>query len=81
VQLHQLTPNVIGQLLKYIWAVISFRGVPSADGFAKRWELHYQPKKMSVDGAEVLAHYGCINFHVKHYGGQGEKKTITVKNK
>jgi hypothetical protein len=41
VQLHQLTPNTMLQLLKYFWAVTSFRGVPSADGFAKRYELHY----------------------------------------
>jgi hypothetical protein len=34
--------------------VVSFRGV-SIDGFVKRYELHYQLKKMTVDGAEVLA--------------------------
>jgi hypothetical protein len=36
VQLHQLTPNAMVQLSKYIWAVMSFGGVPCADGFAKR---------------------------------------------
>jgi hypothetical protein len=41
-------------LSKYIWAVTSFMGVISADGFVKRYELHYQPRKMEVDGAEVL---------------------------
>jgi hypothetical protein len=35
--------------------VVSFRGVSSIDGFVKRYELHYQLKKMTVDGAEVLA--------------------------
>jgi hypothetical protein len=53
VQLHQLTPNAIVQLLKYIWAVTIFSGIPFTDGFAKRYELHYQSRKMEVDGAEV----------------------------
>jgi hypothetical protein len=44
VQLHQLTPNTIGQLSKYVWALVSLKGVPSTDGFSKRYELHYQPK-------------------------------------
>jgi hypothetical protein len=36
---------------------------------------------MIVNGAEVQGQYGCINFHAKHYGGQGAKLTIAVKNK
>jgi hypothetical protein len=75
VQLHQLTPNTVGQLSKYIWAVVSFRGVPSTDGFTKRYELHYQPKKMSVDRKEMLAPYGCINFHVKLSGSNAPVST------
>jgi hypothetical protein len=39
--------------------VDSFKGVPSAYGFTKRYELHYQPKKMIVDGAKVLVQYGA----------------------
>jgi hypothetical protein len=65
VPIHQLTPNVIVQLSKYIWAVTSFGGVPSANGFTKRYELHYQPRKMEVDGAEVQGQYECLNFHAK----------------
>jgi hypothetical protein len=61
--------------------VVSFRGVPSADGFAKRYGLYYQSKKMTIDGAEVLAQYGCINFHAKHYGDHGARLTVVVKNK
>jgi hypothetical protein len=80
VQLHQLTPNVIVQLLKYIWAVVSFGGIPSADSVIKRYELHYQPRKMDVDGAEVQGQYGCINFHAK-CRGPGAKHTVAVKNK
>jgi hypothetical protein len=64
-QLHQLTPNGIAQLSKYIWAVASLRGVPSIDSFTKRYELHYQPKKIEVDGDVVEAQFGCLNFHAK----------------
>jgi hypothetical protein len=53
-QIHQLTPNAIIQLSKYIWIVLSFRGVPSAEGFTKRYELHYQSRKIDVDGVELL---------------------------
>jgi hypothetical protein len=55
VQLHQLIPNAIVHLSKYFWAVVSFGGVPSTNGFTKRYELHYQLKKMNVDGADVQA--------------------------
>jgi hypothetical protein len=37
------------QLSKYFWAVLSIGGVPTSDGFAKRYKLHYQPKKVDVD--------------------------------
>jgi hypothetical protein len=80
VELHQVTPNAMVQLSKYIWAVMSFKGVPSTDGFARRYELHYQPRKMEVDADEVQGQYGCLNFHAK-CGGQRAKLTIAVKNK
>jgi hypothetical protein len=80
VQIHQLTPNTIIQLLKYIWEVVSFEDVPSAEGFTKRYELHYQPMKIEVDGVEVQGQYGCLNFHVKHESHR-EKLTVAVKNK
>jgi hypothetical protein len=44
-QLHQLTPNAIAQLSKYLWAIGSFGGMPRSNAFVKRYELHYQPKK------------------------------------
>jgi hypothetical protein len=52
VQLHQLTLNTIAQMSKYFWAVLSFGGKPSNDGFAKCYELHYQPKRVFADGFE-----------------------------
>jgi hypothetical protein len=32
--------------------MLSFGGEPSSDGFAKRYELHYQAKKVAVDSFE-----------------------------
>jgi hypothetical protein len=52
VQLHQLTLNAFVQLSKCFWAALSFGGVPNGDGFTRRYELHYQPKKVVVDGFE-----------------------------
>jgi hypothetical protein len=66
VQIHQLTPNAIVQLSKYIWAVTGFGGILSAEGFTKMYELHYQPRKIEVDGVEVQGQYKWLNFHVKH---------------
>jgi hypothetical protein len=48
-QLHQLTPNAIAQLSKYFWTMLSFDGIPTSDGFTKRYELHYQSKKVDAD--------------------------------
>jgi hypothetical protein len=80
VQIHQLTPNTIVQLSKYIWAITIFSGVPSADGFTKRYELHYQPRKVDVGGVEMHGQSSCINFHVKCESHQA-KLTVAVKNK
>jgi hypothetical protein len=52
VRLHQLTTNAIAQLSKYFWDVLSFGWEPSSNGFAKHYELHYQPKNVVVDGFE-----------------------------
>jgi hypothetical protein len=65
------------QFSKYFWAVMSFDGVPS-DGFAKRYELHYQTKKVVVDGFEKYQQFDIINFHERRGGEVGLQ---VVKNK
>jgi hypothetical protein len=52
VQIHQLTLNAFAQFSKYFWTVMSFSGKPSSDGLVKCYELHYQLKKVEVDGGE-----------------------------
>jgi hypothetical protein len=79
VQLHQLTPNAIRQMSKYFWAVLSFSEEPSSDGFAKRYELHYQPKKAALDGFKKFQQFSVINFHGKRGGEAG--LTPATKNK
>jgi hypothetical protein len=65
------TPNAFAQLFKYFWEVMSFGGEPSTDGFVKFYELHYQPKKLEIDGGEKFQQFGCLNFHPRHYQGGG----------
>jgi hypothetical protein len=47
VQLRQLTPNAIVQINKFVWAVTSCGGHPTAEVFAHHYELHYQNKRDS----------------------------------
>jgi hypothetical protein len=78
-QLHQLIPITIAQLSKYFWVVGSFTGVPEGNALAKRYKLHYQPKKVETPEGEMFAQYGCLNFHAKRDGGP--KLSLTIKNK
>jgi hypothetical protein len=70
VQLHQLTPNVIVQIGKFVWAVTSCRGHPTADIFAHHNELHYQNKKIHLEGPDTnfVVQFGCITFHPSRFG-------------
>jgi hypothetical protein len=46
VQIHQLTPNAVVALAKYVWAVTSYGGQPSVEVFAKNYCLHWQKRKV-----------------------------------
>jgi hypothetical protein len=78
-QLHQLTPNAFTQFSMYFWAMISFGGKPSGDGFAKCYELHYQLKKVGGDEGDKYQQFGCIILHGRW--GSGAKLTPAIKNK
>jgi hypothetical protein len=41
VQVHQLTPNAVVALAKYVWAVTSYGGQPSVEVFTKNYCLHW----------------------------------------
>jgi NAD(P)H-flavin reductase len=46
VQVHQLTPNVVVVLAKYVWATTSYGGQPSVGVIAKQYCLHWQKRKI-----------------------------------
>ena len=51
IQIHQLTPNAMVALAKFVWAVTSYGGEPSVEVFAKNYYLHLQ--KMVIGGQIV----------------------------
>jgi hypothetical protein len=65
VQLHQLTSNVIVHIDKFIWAVSSCGGGPTAGVFAQHYELHYPQKKVLLEGCQTMLAtlFGSITFH------------------
>jgi hypothetical protein len=58
VQIHQLTPNVVVALEKYVWAVTSYGGQPSVEVFAKNYCLHWQKRKVG----SKIAQFGSCTF-------------------
>jgi hypothetical protein len=58
VQIHQLTPNVVLALAKYVWAVTSYDGQPSVEVFAKNYCLHWQKRKVG----DEIAQFGSCTF-------------------
>jgi hypothetical protein len=61
VQVHQLTPNVVVALAKYVWAMTSYRGQPSVEVFAKQYCLHWQKRKIG----HKIAQFGSCTFTPK----------------
>jgi hypothetical protein len=82
VQLHQLTPNAIVQISKFIWAVTSCEDRPNAEVFAHHYELHYQNKKIHLEGCDTMlaAQFGCISFHPSRFGNHA-RLTLATRNK
>jgi hypothetical protein len=69
VQLHQLTPNAIVQIGKFISAVTSCGGHPTAYVFTHHYELHHQNKKIHLEGSKttLAAQFGYISFHPSQF--------------
>jgi hypothetical protein len=79
VQLHQLTPNAIIQISKFIWVFTSCGGHSTAEVFAHHYELHYQNKKIHLEGyvTTFTVQFGCISFHPSRFGNQARLTTAT----
>jgi hypothetical protein len=65
IQIHHLTPNGFLTLSKFYWACESYDAEPNVDTFCTYYELQRQPKKVKVDGVELVAQYGNCIFMVK----------------
>jgi hypothetical protein len=61
VQVHQLTPNAVVALAKYVWAVTLYGGQPSVEVFAKHYCLHWQKRKIG----HKIAQFGSCTFTPK----------------
>jgi hypothetical protein len=58
VQVHQLTPNVVVALAKYVWAVTSYDNQSFVEVFAKNYCLHWQKRKIR----DEIAQFGSCTF-------------------
>jgi hypothetical protein len=63
VQIHQLTPNAMVALTKYLWTVFSYGGEPSAVVFAKNYCLHWQKKEDRWFDCSIWV----MRFHVEDW--------------
>jgi hypothetical protein len=61
VQVHQLTPNAVVALAKYVWATTSYGGQPSVEVFVKYYCLHWQKRKIG----NKIAQFGSCTFTPK----------------
>jgi hypothetical protein len=61
VQIHQLTPNAVVALSKYVWATASYGGQPSVEVFAKYYCLHWQKRMIG----NKVAQFGSCTFTPK----------------
>ena len=62
-----MTSTSIVRLSLYMWLAKTCQIAPSAEGFARAFRIHYQPKKISMqssEGAKISAipQYGCYTF-------------------
>jgi hypothetical protein len=68
VQIHQLTPNSIPQVLKFLWAHRTFAGDNDVETFVRHFEIHWVRKVITVDNEEKEAQYGCCTFQTRRPG-------------
>jgi hypothetical protein len=62
VQIHQLMPNSIPQIMKFLWACRTFAGDNDVETFVRHFEIHWAKRVISVEDEEIEAQYGCCTF-------------------
>jgi hypothetical protein len=55
VQIHQLTPNSIPQVLKFLWACRTLAGDNDIETFVRHFEIHWARKTITIDDEEKEA--------------------------
>jgi hypothetical protein len=68
VQIHQLMPNSIPQVLKFLWACRTFAGDNDVETFVRHFEVHWARKVITVDNEEKEAQYGCCTYQTRRPG-------------
>jgi hypothetical protein len=68
IQIHQLTPNSIPQVLKFLWACRTFAGDNDVETFVRHFEIHWARKTITIDDEEKEAQYGCCTFQTRRSG-------------
>jgi hypothetical protein len=57
VQIHQLTPNSVPQVLKFLWACRTFARDNDVETFVRHFEIHWARKTVIVEDEEKEAQY------------------------
>jgi hypothetical protein len=75
-------PNAIVLISKFIWAVTSCGSCPTTNVFAHHYELHYQHKKIHLEGSNTtfVAQFECISFHPSRFWNHS-RLTPAMRNK
>jgi hypothetical protein len=81
VQLHHLTLNAIGQIGKFIWAITSCGGRSTAHVFVQYYELHYQNKKIHLEGAKLCSLRSLDVSHFIRVATEGGRSLPPLRNK
>jgi hypothetical protein len=62
VQIHQLTPKSIPQMMKFLWPYRTIAGDNDVDTFVRHFEIHWAKRVVTIEDEEKEAQYGCCTF-------------------
>jgi hypothetical protein len=65
IQIHQLTPNSIPQVLTFLWACRTFAGDNDVETFVRHFEIHWARRLVKVDDEDKEAQYGYCTFQTR----------------
>jgi hypothetical protein len=65
IQIHQLIPNSIPQIMKFLWACRIFASDNDVETFVRHFEIHWAKRVVTVDDEEKEAQYRCCTFQTR----------------